>query len=845
MKKAYLLVINTLLLVFSIEGTESPRKIILLEDGWRFINKDIENAETSLYDDSAWEEVTVPHDWAIGKPFDMNIDEQVTQVVEDGELKPYLRTGRTGALPAIGVGWYRRPVVVSESDKGKRFFVEFDGAMSQAKIYMNGAYVGEWPYGYSSFSVEVTKYIKYGQINLLAVRLENKARSSRFYTGAGIYRNVRFVMTNPVHVAHWGTYITTPVLTNGKGVVNIKTEVSNQSGETRQIELLTEIVTASGTKVASDSQVKVITDKDFFEQKIPVIRPLRWDPDSPVRYKAISKLFVNKELRDVYETFFGFRTLKYDKNKGFFLNDKHVKLKGVCLHHDLGPLGAAVNVRATERQLEIMKEMGCNAVRTAHNPPSPELVNLCDSMGLMLMVEAFDEWKVGKCENGYHTFFDDWAKKDIKAMVRRDRNNPSVIMWSIGNEIRDLALPEGALRAKFLADICKREDPSRLVTAALNNYSKTLEYGCTEAIDLIGCNYASHDYKSRRRKNPDYIFFGSETAATVSSRGVYKFPAKELITPWHNDYQLSGYDLEHFQWSQLPDEEFEKQDELPYLLGEFAWAGFDYLGEPSPYNEGTPARSSYFGIVDLAGLKKDRYFLYQSQWCDKPVLHLLPHWNWENKINDTVPVFCYTNYPKAELFVNGKSMGIKEKDKSSTLNRYRLIWSDVIYEPGEIKVIALDNSGIPVASESVLTASEPYRLKLTPDRDTIKADGKDLSFITVEVLDKTGNLCPHTNSLVFFNVTGVGRLRAICNGDPTDQTPFSSNYMRLFGGKLVLVVEAKKETGNIIVEAKGSKLRSSKVNLVSRRTELRLRTGITGTGSDRFTAGTIRSPRKP
>jgi beta-galactosidase len=789
----------------------SEREVTLLDKGWSFLQKEVANGESVKINDSEWEKVSLPHDWAITGDFDMNIDMQWVQVVEDGENKTRLRTGRTGALPCFGVGWYRRILPISASDQGKRIFIEFDGAMSLSKIYLNGEYMGEWPYGYSSFSFEITKHVKFGQDNLLAVRLENKPESSRWYPGAGLYRNVRLVKTSPVRIAHWGTFITTPVITAKSAEVSIKTEIDGDAKA--EIKLVTDIFSDLGMKVGSVTSTKKVGDKTPFDQKLKVKEPQLWSIENPVRYKAVSSLYVGNELKDQQKTVFGFRSLQFEKDKGFFLNGKQVKMQGVCMHHDLGPIGAAVNYRATERQMQIMKEMGVNAIRTSHNPPSPELLQICDSIGLLVQVEAFDEWKNGKNKNGYGDYFDEWAEKDITNMIRRDRNHPSVIMWSIGNEIREQGMATGKETAQFLADICRKLDSTRPVTAGFNQHTAAIKNGLSDAVDLVGFNYKPFDYKAKHAEKPNYVLYGSETASTVSSRGEYKFPAKENKGAWHQDYHVSSYDYEYPNWASTPDTEFEMQDDCEFIFGEFVWTGFDYLGEPTPYNEGTPARSSYFGIVDLAGLKKDRFFLYQSKWSDAPVLHLLPHWNWPERIGQNVPVYCYTNYPKAELFVNGVSAGVRQKDKTNKYTRYRLMWNDVVYQPGEIKVVAFDENNKAVAEQIIRTSGEPYAVKLTADRNTIKSGGKDLSFVTVEVLDKDGNLCPRADQLLFFKVNGAGKLKAVCNGNPIDQTSFASNYMRAFNGKMVAIIESTEDSGEISMIVSGGILKGKEIKI--------------------------------
>ena len=804
-------------LVTPIDRLTPIRKIELLDQNWKFTLGDLKVAAKMDCDDSSWETVEVPHDWAIRKPFDLNQDMQWVRVKEDGDQAVKLRTGRTGALPIFGTAWYRKMIEIPANDSGRRIYVEFDGAMSHAKVYCNGEFVGEWPYGYSSFSFELTKFIRFGQQNLLAVSLENKSESSRWYSGAGIYRNVRLVTTNPIHVAHWGTYITTPEIFTKKGVVSIQTNVLNQTQNAEKIELLTEIYNPKGEKVAVNRATNIFVGENTFSQTLAVKNPVRWDINTPIRYRAISKVFVDKVLTDIYETSFGFRNIRFDKKKGFFLNENHVKLQGVCLHHDLGPLGAAVSYRATQRQLEIMKEMGCNAIRTSHNPPSPELLELCDSMGFVVIVEAFDEWKTAKNLNGYNQLFNDWAEKDLVSMIHRDRNHPSVILWSIGNEIREQFTAKGKEVAKFLVDICHREDPSRPTTAGFDSYKEAIKNGLTDVVDLVGFNYKPFAYKNTHIEQPNYILYGSETASTLSSRGVYKFPVKEQKSPSYADYQTSSYDLEYPGWASTPDTEFEMQDKCEFILGEFVWTGFDYLGEPTPYNEGTPAKSSYFGIVDLAGLKKDRFFLYQSRWSTTPVLHLLPHWNWEGKEGDTIPVFCYTNYPKVELFVNGKSMGIKAKSNEGKYEKYRLMWNNVMYQPGEIKAVAYNNLGQIQKTEIIRTAGTPEKIKLTADRTSLKADGKDLSFVKIEITDKDGNLCPNAQQMLFFKTKGNGVLKTLCNGDPTDLTSFYSNYMKVFNGKMVAVISSTKSDGEIKLNVSGYKLKSSELVLETKK----------------------------
>lgn len=803
-----------LLLFLCVASLPAQNRVVKqLDRDWMFINKDVRTGYDTGLDDTSWTQVCVPHDWAISGPFDLNQDMQFVKVIEDGDKEAKLRTGRTGALPATGVGWYRRVVSLPSDYAGHRVYIEFDGVMSNARIYLNGKYIGNRPYGYSSFSLDLTEHFSFGEENILAVRVENKPEMSRFYTGAGVYRPVRLLCTSPVHVAHWGTYVTTPQITSHKGVVKIETAVKSYGDKKGKVRLQTEIYDNRGKCVARTSTALPNKHDILFQQKCTVQKPSLWSIDTPVLYTVVSKVFEGSELRDEYKTNFGFRTLAFDSKDGFRLNGHKMKIKGVCLHHDLGPLGAAVNKRAIERQLEMLKEMGCNAIRTSHNPPAVELLTLCDSMGMLVQVEAFDEWKMGKCVNGYNTLFDQWVETDLMDLIHRDRNHPCVIMWSIGNELREQDAADGGKVARFLSEIVHREDPTRPSTAGFNNHWGAISNGLADAVDLVGFNYKHFDYENKHKEHPEYILYGSETSSAVSSRGVYKFPVRDNWEPWYNDYQISSYDMDYVPWGSAPDTEFAQQDDHDYLLGEFVWTGFDYLGEPSPYGEGAPSRSSYFGIIDLAGLKKDRYYLYQSQWSDKPVLHMLPHWTWPDRIGQIVPVQCYTNYPKVELFVNGVSQGVREKDPSNKFTRYRMIWDSVVYQPGEIKVVAYDQSGGVCEERSERTAGSPYQIRLSADRSQIKANGNDLSFIEIEVVDKDGILCPRDASMLFVKVQGNGRLKALCNGDATDLTPFTSNYMRTFSGKMIAVVQAADTVGDVKITVSGERLQTAVVSI--------------------------------
>lgn len=795
----------------------------LLEKGWKFMKGDVADAMKPDFDDKQWEAVTVPHDWAIYGPFDRSHDLQEVAVTQNLETAASVKTGRTGGLPYVGVGWYR---TTFEAPAGKQVSLVFDGAMSEARVYVNGQEVCFWPCGYNSFHCDVTPYLnKEGAKNQLAVRLGNRPQSSRWYPGAGIYRNVRVVATEAVHVPVWGTQLTTPHVSAEYASVCLKTTV--EGAGTKDVRILTQILSPDGEVVASKDNTMKINHGQPFEQNFLVNAPRLWSPETPYLYKAVSKIYVDGQQTDEYSTRFGIRSIELVADKGFFLNGQHRKFQGVCNHHDLGPLGAAINVAALRRQLTLLKDMGCDAIRTSHNMPAPELVELCDEMGFMMMVEPFDEWDIAKCENGYHRFFKEWAEKDMVNMLRQYRNHPSVVMWSIGNEVPTQCSPEGYKVASFLQDICHREDPTRPVTCGMDQVSCVLANGFAAMLDVPGLNYRTHRYVESYEKLPQNLVLGSETASTVSSRGVYKFPAELKKQAMYDDHQCSGYDLEACSWSNVPDEDFALADDYDWTLGQFVWTGFDYLGEPSPYDtDAWPSHSSVFGIIDLASLPKDRYYLYRSIWNKRDnTLHVLPHWTWPGREGENTPVFVYTNYPEAELFVNGKSYGkqrkltadearaLQGKDSLWLQRRYRLMWTDVPYEPGELKVVAYDNSGKKVEEKTVRTAGKPHHLEVVADRMTLSADGKDLAYITVRVVDKDGNLCPADDRLVSFTVKGAGSFRAAANGDATCLDLFHLPRMHAFSGQLTAIVQSGAESGNLVFEAKAKGVKAGKLTL--------------------------------
>lgn len=804
------------------------------EKGWKFTREDNADFAKPGFNDTKWQNVTVPHDWAIYGPFSINNDKQEMAITQDGQTEAMEHAGRTGGLPFVGTGWYRLNFDAPSFEKGKKATLIFDGAMSHARVYINGQEAGYWPYGYNSFYVDATPYLKPGEKNELAVRLENERESSRWYPGAGLYRNVHLVVTEDVHIPTWGTVITTPVVEDGFARVNVKTDLVMPEGKNvGNYRIVTEILNPEGKRISSDDRPGDKLDGNFFNQNFVVYRPSLWSPENPALYTAVSKVYDGETLKDEYTTRFGIRTLEIIPDKGFFLNGKLTKFKGVCNHHDLGPLGGAVNDAAIRRQIRILKDMGCNAIRTSHNMPAPELVEACDEMGMMLMPESFDEWKSAKMANGYHKIFDEWVEKDLVNLIRHYRNNPSVVMWCIGNEVPDQWNGNnGPKLSRMLQDICHREDPTRPVTQGMDAPDAVVNNNMAATMDIAGFNYRPHKYPENYKKLPQQIVLGSETASTVSSRGVYKFPVTRQAMKKYDDHQSSSYDVEHCGWSNLPEDDWIWHDDKPWAIGEFVWTGFDYLGEPTPYYTNWPSHSSLFGIIDLAGIPKDRYYLYRSHWNKSAkTLHILPHWTWPGREGEVTPVFVYTNYPSAELFINGKSQGKRTKDLSIGIDssyteaaqksferqkRYRLMWMDTKYEPGTLKVVAYDKEGNAVAEEEVHTAGKPHHIELSADRNQLTADGKDLSFINVRVVDKNGNLCPDDTRQIQFKVRGAGAYRAAANGNSASLELFHLPEMKLFSGQLTAIVRTAEEPGTIYFEASAPGVKGATLELISK-----------------------------
>lgn len=743
--------------------------------------------------------VTIPHDWAINGPFDKKWDLQFVAIVQNGETEKTEKSGRSGALPWIGRGFYKTTVDLKKLPKTA--ILEFDGAMADPHVYINGKLAGHWAYGYNAFRVDAVPYLKKGK-NEISVSLNNRKESSRWYPGGGLYRPVQLVTNaDAATINPWGCYFRTESIGDGKAEVSICTNINNVD---KTLSIENQLVDAAGKVVAQfkygdfDAQGNVV-------KKLTVDNAQLWSPETPYLYKLVTRLYRNNRLIDQTQQKVGIRTVRVAQYDGFQLNGVSRKIKGVCLHHDLGPLGAAVNKAALIRQIRTMKDMGCDAIRTAHNMPSTWQMEVCDSMGMMVMAESFDMWIYPKCKNGYALNFKEWADKDMENLVLNHRNHPSIVMWSIGNEIPEQWSKEGRDISEHLQDICHKLDPTRPVTQGMDQAESALKSGFAQVMDVPGFNYRVHKYDNNIKQLPKGFLLGSETASTVSSRGVYKFPVEASYSKTYADGQCSSYDVEYCPWSNLPDDDWRMQDDRDYTIGEFVWTGYDYLGEPSPYDEYWPSRSSYFGICDLAGLPKDRYYLYRSHWRkDDATLHVLPHWTFPGREGETTPVYCYTSWPSAELFVNGKSQGRIVKNADTRLDRYRLRWNNVKYEPGEIKVVAYDYDGTPKGEKIIRTAGAPARIVLKADRNSISSKGEDLSFVTVSVVDKDGNPCPTATNKMKFNVSGAAKFRAACNGDATSLVAFNSTEMPLFSGELVVVVEGlKRGAATLSVSADG------------------------------------------
>ncbi|MBQ6062862.1 MAG: DUF4982 domain-containing protein [Prevotella sp.] len=787
----------------------------------------IKNWEFSR-DKKTWEDVTIPHDWAISGPFDKKWDLQVVAIEQNGEKEKSEKSGRSGALPWIGEGYYRTHIAI---DNPQRAELVFDGAMSEPMVYVNGKLAGQWAYGYNAFRVDITPYVVRGD-NLLEVHLKNVEESSRWYPGGGLYRPVTLIEKGSTSINEWGTYMRVLSADVTSAAIRVDAQMDGMDDSGRyavEVAILHPkgyVEIAGHTDVGKDGKVHL----DMVMKK-----PQLWSPETPFLYKMATRLYRDNTLIDEQVQKVGIRTLSVSKEKGFQLNGQTRKFKGVCLHHDLGPLGAAVNKAALIRQVKILKDMGCDAIRTSHNMPSTMQMEVYDSLGMMVMGESFDMWIYPKCKNGYARFFKEWAERDIENLVLCHRNHPSLVMWSIGNEIPEQWSEEGVNISRRLQDLCHRLDPSRPVTQGMDRAEQALKSGFAQVMDVPGFNYRVHKYDNNIKQLPVGFLLGSETASTISSRGVYKFPVTITDRATYPDGQCSSYDTEYCSWSNLPDADFYMQDEREWSIGQFVWTGFDYLGEPTPYDSYWPSRSSYFGICDLAGLPKDRYYLYRSQWnTDAHTIHLLPHWTWKGRKGKVTPVYCYTDYPTAELFVNGKSQGRITKKahlqpsspmsakamNEELLDRYRLRWNDVRYEPGELRVVVYDKDGKPAGEKVLKTAGAAASLRLEVDRHELSADGEDLAFVTVSMVDADGNEVPDAADELSFEVTGAGVFRAVCNGDATSLEPFTLPQMRLFSGKLVVVVQSTQQAGTMRLTVrdmeKGNRIPVASIDITTR-----------------------------
>jgi beta-galactosidase len=786
--------------------------------GWRFAKGDPAGAADPALVDGSWRTLDLPHDWAIEGPFDPTINPHV------------------GALPSYGVAWYRKRFTVPATAKGRSYTIELDGAMANARVFLNGHELGGRPYGYIGFALDLTAQLVFGGENVVAVRVAPESESSRWYPGAGIYRHVWIDGTGPVHVARWGTFVTTPDVTEASARVLVRTEVRNEEEAPASVSLETIVLDADGKPVARTSAPVTIAPgaSAVVPVELSVERPQRWDLDRPYLYTAVSTVKSAGATLDRYETRFGVRTIEYGPAKGFLLNGKRVRLQGVCDHHDLGALGTAVNRRAIERQIEILKRMGANALRTSHNPPAPELLDAADRLGLLVMDEAFDMWGQPKVKNGHGKYFAEWGERDLADMIRRDRNHPSIVMWSIGNEVLEQKDADGWKTAKRLVEVCHREDPTRPTTAGFNQVWNAIHNGLADQVDIPGFNYGVREYGRILAEHPDWTILGAETASCVSSRGVYHLPIEKYEK--HPSHEITSYDVVAPPWAYCPDVEFAGLEAVPRVLGEFVWTGFDYIGEPTPFypwNEPRdeadwPARSSYFGIVDLAGFPKDRFYLYQSQWTKAPMVHLLPHWSWLGREGQPIPVMAYTNAEEVELFLNGRSLGRKRKgappveipvgkkisDDLRFLSKYRILWS-VPYAPGTLRAVAYTGGQV-VARSEVKTAGKATRVVLVSDRSRIRADGEDLSFVTVRIEDAAGTLVPDAADLVRFSVSGAGRIAAVDNGDAASLEPFQASQRKAFNGLALLIVRSSRDQkGSIRVMATASGLASADLTLLA------------------------------
>lgn len=797
------------ILILFTQISTAQRTITELNNGWKFQKGSNETAFQKDFDDSGWKMVSVPHDWAIEGPF-----------IADGE-------GSTGKLPWKGEGWYRNKITFSKSETGKRIYLLFDGIMAFPTVYINGKIAGKWDYGYNSFYIDITDFVDFNSENTLAIHVDTRKHDSRWYPGAGIYRKVQLIAVNPVHVDIWGMYVTTPVLKPHVADVQIETSVKNSSSSEAKIVVRNTVYSNKNIVLAKSENPVTIQGNSarIAKSSVTLSNPNRWEIENPNLYSVVTEIFSDDKKIDSTATLFGVRDIRITADNGLYLNDKRVQLKGVNLHHDLGALGSAFNYRAMERQLEIMREMGCNAVRTSHNAPAPELLDLCDKMGFLVIDEVFDKYD-RKADITDTTNFENFAQRNIHNFVVRDRNHPSIFLWSVGNEMGDIQWDKngGFDKLKTMLKYVTQYDSTRLTTMVCDSKESAAKRHF-DFYDVHCWNYGRR-YSLARELEPGKSVIISESASTLSTRGFYEFPLPTDKTKTTKSLQVSSYDLHAPQWAEIADDDFMWQQDEPYVAGEFVWTGFDYLGEPEPYTNmwakqnGLPAtaasRSSYFGIVDLSGIPKDRYFLYKSYWNTmETTIHILPHWNWPERVGQNVPVFVYTSGDCAELFVNGKSQGKKCKNPKSanSVDRFRLMWNDVIYQPGELRVVAF-KEGEKIGESVVKTAGEPVQLRLSPDRKTIKSGIADLSYILVEAIDKDGNFCPLADNKVDVKIDGSAVLAGIDNGNPQSLNSFKSNSINLFYGKAMIIIKSGNSKGESEITATSKNLKEAAVSIL-------------------------------
>jgi beta-galactosidase len=768
--------------------SQQPRTVTDFDKGWHFHLGDVTGGEKENVNDAGWRMLNLPHDWSIEGKFS-----------KDNPATP-----EGGALPG-GVGWYRKTFTVPSDQKDKRIYIDFDGVYQKSDVWINGHHLGFRPNGYISFRYELTPYLNFGSKNTIAVKVDNSVQpNSRWYSGSGIYRNVWLVTTNKHAISQWGTYVTTPEINKKSAVIEVQTKIGVASFG-KQLHLKTLILDQSGKVLAST--VSIIAGVGYqvnstILQKLSLTNPKLWSVDNPYLYKVVSQVLDGVKVLDSYNTPLGIRYFNFDADKGFSLNGKPMKILGVCNHHDLGSLGAAVNTRALERQLQMLKAMGCNGIRTSHNPPAPELLDLCDKMGFIVMDEAFDCWEWKKAKYDYHLYFKEWHKRDLEDQILRDRNHPSVFIWSIGNEIPQQGDTSALRVAPELAGIVHSLDKTRPITTANDNPTKGNKIIQSGAIDLIGYNYHEFDYATFHDRFPGKKFIATETTSGLETRGHYDMPSDSIriwparwdkpFTEGNPDNSVSAYDNVRPAWGSTHEATWKVMKKYDFLSGMFVWTGFDYMGEPTPYS--WPSRSSYFGIIDMAGFPKDIYYMYQSEWTNKNVLHIFPHWNWEP--GKTVDVWAfYNNADEVELFLNGKSVGVKKK----TGDDLHVMWR-LKYEPGTLKAVSRKNGQV-VLTREIRTAGPPAKIELVADRKNIKADGKDLSFITVRILDKAGNLVPNAGNMVNFKINGEGFIASVDNGDEVSHDPFKADYRKAFNGLALAIIQSKEKAGNITFTA--------------------------------------------